>query len=113
MCATRTSLPRQGQAESARAARDQNDPAIERESTGKHTDDVDLRVTAIETCDFARGLTVDSAFFQIGALISRDFAVGEAEFSFELSALPIKFENDQRTPGDLRLAVKFYYLLSM
>jgi hypothetical protein len=70
-------------------------------------------VAPIETRDFARGLALDGAFFQISALVTRDFAVGEAELGFELSVLPVEFKNDQRTPGDLCLAVKFYYLLSM
>ncbi len=70
-------------------------------------------MAAIETRDFARGLTLDGAFFQIGSFVARDFAVGETELSFQLSVLPIEFENDQRTPGDLRLAVKLRDLLPM
>ena len=106
-------FPRQCQAQSTRTSRDQNDSPIKGESTCKHTDDIDLRVAPIETGDFARGLAVDGAFFQISALVACDFAVGETELGFELSVLPIEFENDQSAPGDLRLAVKLRNLLSM
>ena len=44
----------------------------------------------IKSGNFARGLAIDGALFQIGALVSRDLALGDTELGLELSIFPIE-----------------------
>ena len=60
-----------------------------------------LAVFAIEAGDFARGLAIGGALFQIGAFIARHFSLGNTELGFQLAIFPIQLENDKSASGDL------------
>ena len=67
----------------------------------------------VKAGNFPRGLAIDGALLQIRALVTRNFALSNAELSFELPAFPVELENNKGAAGDLRLAVKLINLLSM
>ena len=56
----------------------------------------------MEARNFARSLAVDSALFQVGALIARYLTQANAQLGFELTVFPVKLQNKQRAAGDLR-----------
>ena len=60
---------------------------------------------SIEARHFASGFAIDSALFQIGAFIARDFALGHADLGFELPIFPIELQHYQSPSANLRLTV--------
>src|SRR5438270_13359096 len=66
-----------------------------------------LSVLPIEAGDFALGLAIGGALFQIGALIVRHFSRRDADLGFQFSVLPIQAQDDKGTAGDGGESVKF------
>jgi hypothetical protein len=67
----------------------------------------------METGDFAGGLAVDGALFEIGAFVARFFAGADSELGFHFAVFPVKLEDDEGAAFDLSFAVKFVDFLSM
>jgi hypothetical protein len=68
-------------------------------------------VSAIETRDFARYLSIDGAFLQIKPLIGRDLPLPHSQLSFHLAAFPVELENDERPAFHLAFAIELIDLL--
>ena len=76
-------------------------------------ENVDLTVLAIEASNFPRRLAIRGAFFQIGALVARNFTLTDAELGFELAVFPIELQHHERATFDLTLAVKLVDFFAM
>ena len=68
---------------------------------------------AIESRHFPRHLSIGRPLFQIEPLVARVLALSHAELGLDPPVLPIKFQHDQGSPGDIRQAVELVDLLSM
>src|SRR4029077_9123638 len=68
---------------------------------------------AIEARDFAGGFAIDSALFQVGAFIARDFSLGDTQLGFQLAIFPMQIEKDKSTSANLGFAVEFIDLGAM
>ena len=70
-------------------------------------------MTAVEASDFALGLAIRGALLQVGALVVRDLAGGDADLGLQPTFFPIDAEDDERATGNGGFAVELVDLLAM